>query len=450
MHFHPLSKYPGPPYTAATGIVYSCVVASGRLLPWLQAQHTRYGPIVRIGPDRLSFIQSEAWKDIYGHRSGGRQANVKDPRFYDEMDLDGHRNVLTERDGTEHGRLRRIFSHAFSDKALKEQQPLLDSYVNQLVSNIRRALDEDPNHEFDAVKLYNFTTFDIMADLTFGESLGMLRTSNYTDWVRNIFDSTRILAISTIWREYGWLNRLYKLLEPPFMRKATEAHFAHSADRVKRRLEQGDRADGRKDIWTLVLSQPEGKGLTPEKMYSNASIFMLAGTETTATLLSGLTYYLVKSPDKMDKLVREIRDAIRGDDGFTLERLQRLKYLGACIEEGLRLYPPVPTPLWRVTPREGTTICGEHIPGGFRVAVSTFAASRSPLNFSDPDSFEPERWISGSGYDDDHREAVQPFSTGPRNCLGKKYAESPPGHSLIINHSADKLIVWLITSYDLF
>ena len=251
---------------------------------WLQAQHTRYGPIVRIGPDRLSFIQSEAWKDIYGHRSGGRQANVKDPRFYDEMDLDGHRNVLTERDGTEHGRLRRIFSHAFSDKALKEQQPLLDSYVNQLVSNIRRALDEDPNHEFDAVKLYNFTTFDIMADLAFGESLGMLRTSNYTDWVRNIFDSTRILAISTIWREYGWLNRLYKLLEPPFMRKATEAHFAHSADRVKRRLEQGDRADGRKDIWTLVLSQPEGKGLTPEKMYSNASIFMLAGTETTEKL----------------------------------------------------------------------------------------------------------------------------------------------------------------------
>ncbi|GAB1312601.1 Averantin oxidoreductase [Madurella fahalii] len=398
------------------------MVASGRLLQWLQAQHARYGPIVRVGPDRLSFIQPQAWKDIYGHRSGGKQTNIKDPRFYDDMDTGGHRNVLTERDGPEHGRVRRIFSHAFSDKALKEQQPLLNNYVDQLVSNIRQAVDNNPHHTFDAVKLYNFTTFDIMADLTFGESLGMLRTSSYTDWVRNIFNSTRILAISTIWREYGWLNTLYKLLEPPFMRRASEVHRAHSVDRVKRRLEKGDRTDNHKDIWTLVLSQPEGKGLTPEKMHSNAVIFMLAGTETTATLLSGLTYYLLRNPDKMRKLVQEIRGAIPCEDDFTLENLQRLKYLGACIEEGLRLYPPVPVPLWRVTPREGTTICDEYIPGGVRVAVSSFIAFKSPLNFKDADSFVPERWIPGSGYDDDHREVVQPFSVGPRNCLGKNLA----------------------------
>ena len=420
--FHPLAKYPGPVYAAASDVVYCYLVASGNILSWLETQHARYGAVVRVGPGRLSFIHAQAWKDIYGHRTGaGRKPNTKDPRFYDDMDINGHKNILTELDDTEHSRVRRIFSHAFSDKALKEQQPLLTRYVDQLVDNIKRAVKHDPDHIFDAVKLYNFATFDIMADLTFGESLGMLQTSRYTDWVENIFGSVRLLALSTLWREHVWLNRIYKLLEPPFVRRAAEAHQAHSVERVKRRLQQGERPDGQPDIWTLVLSQPEGRGLSPESMHSNAAIFMLAGTETTATLLSGMTFYLLKNPDKLSRLTDEIRDSFTPEDQFTLESLQRLKYLAACLEEGLRLYPPVPSPLWRVTPQEGNDICGGWIPGGTRVAVTPFVAFRSPLNFEDAGAFIPERWMPEGGYNDDKKHAVQPFSVGPRNCLGKKW-----------------------------
>jgi cytochrome P450 len=155
-------------------------------------------------------------------------------------------------------------------------------------------------------------------------------------------------------------------------------------------------------------------------MYSNAAIFMLAGTETTATLLSGVTYHLLRNPDKLTRLTEEVRGAFQDGDTFTLEELQRLKYLSACLEEGLRLYPPVPSPLWRITPEGGSEICGRHVPGGARVAVTAYAASRSPENFRDPEEFVPERWLGEEGYEGDRRDVVQPFSVGPRNCLGQK------------------------------
>jgi len=88
---------------------------------------------------------------------------------------------------------------------------------------------------------------------------------------------------------------------------------------------------------------------------------MVAGTETTATLLSGLTYYLLKHPDKLQKVTDEVRALT--EEELTLEQLPRLSYLNACFEEGLRVYPPVPVGLPRVVPKEGTSICGEWIPG---------------------------------------------------------------------------------------
>jgi cytochrome P450 len=54
------------------------------------------------------------------------------------------------------------------------------------------------------------------------------------------------------------------------------------------------------------------------------------------------------------------------------------------------------------------------------VAVPHFAAYHNPINFKDPDSFIPERWLPGAGYDGDRKDAFHPFSVGPRNCIGQK------------------------------
>lgn len=99
---------------------------------------------------------------------------------------------------------------------------------------------------------------------------------------------------------------------------------------------------------------------------------MLAGTETTATELSGLTYLLLKNPGKMQRLVDELRSSFSSFEDMTMTKLSQLDYLGACIEEGLRFYPPVPVGLVRTVPKDGALICGMWVPGGVSRILGTF------------------------------------------------------------------------------
>jgi len=154
----------------------------------------------------------------------------------------------------------------------------------------------------------------------------------------------------------------------------------------------------------------------------NAGLFMIAGTETTATVLSGLMYLLCLHPDKMDKLVAEVRSAFASSDGITMESAVGLPWLNACIKEGMRMYPPVPIGLPHLTPRDGSTICGHYVPPETTVAAPHWPMYYSPTIFRDPKSFVPERWMGVERYADDERSAFQPFSVGPRDCLGKNMA----------------------------
>jgi len=214
------------------------------------------------------------------------------------------------------------------------------------------------------------------------------------------------------------VSSLVHLLLGGFILRARQDHFKYSTDRVDRRLAK---KTTRPDIWTQVLRQEGDRALSVGEMHSNADLFMIAGTETTATLVSGLLYYLLMNPEKMNKLQDEIRGAFTTKEDINMGQLAQLRYLNACVEEGLRTYPPVSIGLPRVTPPGGTAICGEWIPANISVYVSPYSAYHSPTNFRNPDEFIPERWISPE-YDSDNKGAFQPFSVGPRNCLGKNLA----------------------------
>jgi cytochrome P450 len=146
---------------------------------------------------------------------------------------------------------------------------------------------------------------------------------------------------------------------------------------------------------------------------------MIAGTETTATALAGVTYYLLQSPSCLARLTSEIRSEFSSMDDITFEQLARLPYLHAVLQEGLRLYPPVPVTLPRITPQGGIAIAGEWVPGGVTVGVHQVATYRSEANFTSPDEFHPERWLGDKAFANDALDSVEPFSVGPRNCLGK-------------------------------
>lgn len=200
-----------------------------------------------------------------------------------------------------------------------------------------------------------------MGDLTFGESLHMLDDSKYDPWVSTIFASIKFGNRFNLMSYYPWLSRFVKANLPAKVQKKKLEHFQYSVERVSKRLDRG-RATEERDLWDYALSQDEGKQLSRGEMDSNATLFMVAGTETTATLLSGLTYLLLKNPGEMAALSAEIRGAFEDEKDMSMEAIAALPYLAACLKEALRLYPPVPVGMLHLTPANGSTICGQFVP----------------------------------------------------------------------------------------
>ena len=183
----------------------------------------------------------------------------------------------------------------------------------------------------------------------------------------------------------------------------------------------------RKDFMSYALRAMErgdsSTMMSNGEMMGTFEVLMVAGSETTATLLSGVTYQLLKNPHVLKKLVAEIRSTFVHSHEITMVAVNDLKYQLAVLDEALRMMPPVGTALVRLVPSgEGEVVGGHFVPGGMRVGVPSWVASRSPLNFRDPDSFVPERWLGYIRYAEDRREASQPFSLGPRGCIGRNLA----------------------------
>jgi cytochrome P450 len=388
----------------------------GELQHHIVELHENYGEVVRVLPNELSFASADSWKDIYGHRKAGQLTLNKFPQFYGQPFHDGVHNIIDADDAT-HARMRRVFAHAFSDRALKLQESLFLTYVDRLVHKLRETIAADPAHKFNMVMMYNFTTFDIMGDLTFGEPLDLLNDPTYHGWIRSMFANFKFGAYLHSIRYFPFLESgLLRLISLTSLDKKRKEHSSFSSSRVDRRLEK---QDARPDIWGLVLARDAETGLSKLEMYKNAGLFMLAGTETTATLLSGLTYHLLKNEEKMQKLVEEIRTSFSEEKDLTIERLQALPYLHACIEEGLRMYPPVSNGLPRVVPPTGAVVDGRDIPSGTVVYTHQLSTYRNPRNFRDPYEFRPERWLNND-HGSNLKHALNPFSVGPRACLGKK------------------------------
>lgn len=98
----------------------------------------------------------------------------------------------------------------------------------------------------------------------------------------------------------------------------------------------------------------------------NGALFIIAGTETTAGFLTGLFNQLLRPNNRFifDRLTAEIRAAFTSDDGINYEALNKLPYLTAVIEEGLRIFPSAPIGFVRTVPAGGDTISGHFVPGG--------------------------------------------------------------------------------------
>jgi cytochrome P450 len=234
--WHPLAKFPGPKVYGATQITSIIDLLRGDIGYTFKALHDQYGPVVRTGPNELTFCSSAALKDIYT-RHGSRPSFQKDPASY-TMPHGGVHSILTVKDDATHARYRRLLSHAFSDKALQEQAPLLEKYVALLIRRLHAVSSEGEGPQ-NMVNWYNFIAFDIIGDLTLGESFDCLQESKSHPWVEylmKVFKSTALIAAA---RRYPFLTPLLLLVIPKEIMQGRLKHTQFTTEKVERRMAMG-------------------------------------------------------------------------------------------------------------------------------------------------------------------------------------------------------------------
>ncbi|KAL4898330.1 cytochrome P450 monooxygenase [Aspergillus ambiguus] len=387
--FHPLRSYPGPLSHAAFRLPYCYRLLRGKLAFDMLSLHKEYGDVVRVAPNELAFSHPAAWKDIMGHQTGGGgEEMAKFTNFYRPVPQSPTSIVSADRD--EHSVLRRQFSHGFSERAMRAQEPVIAGYIDLLIQR----LHEKCGNGAEALNMtgwYNFTTFDIIGDLAFGRPFGCLENSEYHPFIPLLFKATKMGTV------------LFTL------------SFYPLRDRIKLEGERDDLIEG-------LLRKKDEMEMDMDKIESNANILLIGGSETTATLLSGVTYLLLMNSDALARLTEEVRGAFDSEDEIDIQSVSKLTYMLACLNEALRMYPPVPIGLPRVVPKNGGQIAGNYVEEGTVVAVHHWASYHNEKYFTDPFNFRPERFLGDVRFAEDRLEMLQPFHVGPRNCLGRNLA----------------------------
>ncbi|KAI0484433.1 isotrichodermin C-15 hydroxylase [Xylariaceae sp. FL0804] len=420
VHFHPLRRFPGPLLQRASRLPWAVRHAVGLQAFDTQRLHDRYGPVVRIGPDHLSFTDARAWKDIYGHRVGSEShAAEMSKSFVFSKTIRAIPHSIINAGREEHARLRRALSHGFSDGSMRQQEPLIARYVDLLLARLHAECGGGAR-ALNVEAWYNWATFDIVGDLVFGQPFRCLESADYHPWVGFLFRSVRLGAgmVALTYVGGGALVQLAYRLGVRTLRALRE--YTDGMLRTRLAMEQP-----RPDLFEGLLKRRDEWDLSFEKLSAVASLLVLAGSETTATLLSGATYLLLTHPQALDKVVEEVRSTFKDAGEINISSVSNLSYMLAVLNESLRLYPPVASSLVRVVPRGGATIADHFVAGGTFVEIQHWSVNHSKENWADPWTFDPERFLrskeealaAGNNLD-----AFQAFNVGPRNCIGRNLA----------------------------
>ncbi|KAH6718219.1 cytochrome P450 [Leptodontidium sp. MPI-SDFR-AT-0119] len=434
-----LRKYPNLNFLSGLTDLGFCYEAQKgfRSEALLKAHQT--SPVVRIGPNSLSYSDISAIKDIYGHNT----KCVKDV-FYDTL-AGTHHHLADVRDKLNHQRKRRILSSAYALKNLEGWEHKVADKTDRFIKAadaactlpLKKGLAPAPEDLlFDYRAYSNFFTLDAIADIGLSERLGFLDQGHdlvtaetmdgklYKANYRECLHATARAQSVLVWA-YSWFPILWKLSkfvsrDYRQMLKLNEGWndiVWHRATQRLARYRAGEKLD---DFFSALMEDKNGNpnGMEWGEIVAEISIMMNAGSDTTAIAMNNAMYLLLANPTCLAKL-REELDAVIDPSEITIpyDKVRHLPYLRACLDEALRLYPPSTFGLPRRTPPEGAPILGDFIPGETSVSISAYVAHRDPKVFPEPDEYRPERWLGDDAKD--LQAAFISFSTGARGCIGR-------------------------------
>jgi cytochrome P450 len=259
---------------------------------------------------------------------------------------------------------------------------------------------------------------------------------------------------------HNW--HLDKILFPKIAVKRQQ-YMKYSRQQAVERTRMGSKGD-RKDFFHYLLEARDchtGRGFSEAELWGESNLFIIAGSDTTSTALAAAFFYLAHSPASLARATAEVRAAFPSsypfpgtgtgtDDPPVQVRVQggdalaRCVFLRACIDEAMRLSPPVAGGLPRCVLPGGLVVDGHVVPAGIDVCVPHYAIHRNPAYFPGPHDFVPARWLPAPVSADlaasssadlaskraDVVSAFCPFSIGPRGCIGKGLAYAELGMAL--------------------
>jgi cytochrome P450 len=343
--------------------------------------------------------------------------------------------------GDEWRQTRTIISPTFTSGKMKAMFPKIKDAVSLLLKQV----DNKNGTEFDLKNLFGCLTMDVIAKCAFA-----VDTNTHED------DKNPFVANARAFFDFPrWRFLLAVMLPRPLRARLGISVFNQSAltflagisrsllEERRKMKRQGIRTNDYTDFLQLLMEAGtqtdddqkdeedeqhailntgvKGKTLTDDEIIANIILVLVAGYETTASLLTYACYNLACSPECQEKLRKEI-DSV---DELNYDTVMKLPYLDAVICETLRTYSPVTRVDRQVSNKDGYTFDSHlgkiHMPHGTAVVVPIYAIHHMEQFYPDPYKFDPERFMP-ENKDKLVPYTYMPFVIGPRNCVGMRFA----------------------------
>jgi cytochrome P450 len=444
---------------------------SGNRARTVDALHKKYGPVVRLAPNELSFCCREAIRPIYGTGS----TCIKGPVY----DYFGKRGMFQMKDAAEHRERQRRMAHIFSAGSLQQMEPLVQSVIDRTVSAIEKrsaqacdalhycrmmALDVAGNYVnpqrvimscgYSARPLTPVSTGEVLMGKSFGAFDGQENAPVYVKHLDNAYPVWFIKGVAPL--VYQILNMLPIKAVQDFL-AAGDYVYKYGNDAFEEFLRLNGRTSNRRTLLTKLIAGNPETGVEPlpdADISTEVSNLTFAAVDTTGNTGAYALYRLACHPDWQEKLQTEIRTSPARETNFAYRTLQTLPILNGVLMETLRLHPAAPSGLVRETTAGSTNIAGLNLPAKVMptrrhssfpaltstsphtdlnpfcfqtlVSVQAYTTQRDPAYFPDPDKFDPSRWINADGTINpgtpELQDMMMVWGKGPRTCSGQYMA----------------------------
>ena len=369
-----------------------------RLPEVLPAAYEKYGPIFRstyFGQEVLYMVGPEANRFVLVNQRRKFSNYIGWGTIFSVVDMFGR--GLLSMDGDEHDRDRKTMNPAFTISYMDRYLPLMQRLVREHVAKWA---------ETGTIDIYNearMLTFDIAA-----QGLTGLKAGEEVDLFRDIFVGILMVpAFSTSEEDFQQrLNTFHEQLRI-LLRPRIEERRRNPTD----------------DIFGLLVQARDSQGnyMSEEQIIAHINILLVAGHETSTSLIAWLMYLLTQHPAYTQRILDEQR-AILGDKlEANLEEIKRMKVLENALSEAERMYPPVANGPRGVI--EDFEFHGYHVPVGTMVFYSIVASHMLPSLFAEPTKFDPDRFASPREEHKKNPYALVGFGGGPRICIGINFAQ---------------------------